>query len=146
MATSEKFNEFLDQIDDRSEYEDSSDDEDKNVNIFGQGLADKISRMPDLPPDSGEGNYTENLAVSKFQPSYLSSIQSIRTIGKEKLNKALQDRMNRLAIMDQNFKIVMNKRFLSLPRKTRESNNLQKTARNPENNKSFNIRKQSHRK
>ena len=53
---------------------------------------------------------------TKFQHSYLSSIQSIRTIEKEKLNKALQDRMNRLAIMDQNFKVMMNKRFLSQPK------------------------------
>ena len=116
--TEERVNQLLEDIEDKSEFDDTSDEE-PNVNIFGQGLADNISRMPGInvnnqynlnnePPSKAE--------KSKFQHSYLSSIQSIRTIEKEKLNKALQDRMNRLAIMDHNFKVMMNKRFLSQPK------------------------------
>ena len=101
------------QIEDHSEFDYSSGDE-QEVYIFGTGLADKISRLPGY---GSEEDAKPDEKPSKFHPSYLSSIQSIRTIEKEKLNKALQDRMNRLAIMDHNFKVMMNKRFLSQLRK-----------------------------
>ena len=110
-----KVNDLLDQIDDNYEYDDASEDKDREVNIFGQGLADRITRLPGFEDQENiQKNFEDNRG--KFQCSYLSSIQSIRTIEKDKLNKALHDRMNRLAIMDRNFKIMMNKRYLSQPR------------------------------
>ena len=115
MDSLDKVNEFLEQIDGNYEYDDMSEDKDREVNIFGQGLADRISRLPGFEDHENLQKSNED-NKSKFQCSYLSSIQSIRTIEKDKLNKALHDRMNRLAIMDRNFKIMMNKRFLSQPR------------------------------
>lgn len=120
--TINKIDEFLNGVDSKSDLDYLSDENDeKEVNIFGQSLADKVSRMPGIAanneyntnPEFGDQRAMEK---AKFQYSYLSSIQSIRTIAKDKLNKALQDRMNRLAIMDNNFKVMMNKRFLSQPK------------------------------
>lgn len=110
VLTVEKINEFLAQV----EASINDDSEEEEVNIFGRGLADKVSRLPRFQHD--EDSQKESKNKSMFQPSYLSSIQSIRGIEKDKLNRALQDRMNRLAIMDHNFKVAMNKRILSQPK------------------------------
>lgn len=77
--------------------------EEEEVNIFGKGLADKIARFP------GVHNMEEpaDKPASKYKQSYLSSIQSIRTIEKEKFNQVLQSRVNKLTALDKKFKQIL---------------------------------------
>lgn len=79
-----------------------SEDED-DTNIFGKGLADKIARLPGIPYEDGE----QQKPKSKYKHSYLSSIQSIRTIEKEKINQVLQEEVNKLSALDRKFKQIL---------------------------------------
>jgi len=84
-----------------SKFQSSESDED--TNIFGKGLADNIARLPGVP--YGEKNEKKE---SKFKHSYLSTIQSIRGMEKDKLNEMLQQQVNKLTILDQKFKKILN--------------------------------------
>lgn len=80
----------------------SSDSEDNN--IFGKGLADQIARIPNMDEDEQTDKPKPS---SKYKHSYLSSIQSIRGIEKEKLNEALQNQVNKLTIINDKFQRIL---------------------------------------
>ncbi|CAI2383641.1 unnamed protein product [Moneuplotes crassus] len=83
----------------------SSSESDQENNIFGKGLADKIARLPGISYE--EETQQEIKPQSKYKHSYLSSIQSIRGIEKERLNEALQNQVNKLTLINERFKQII---------------------------------------
>jgi hypothetical protein len=96
-------NEYLQEF----EHDSDMNSSEEEVNIFGKGLADKIARFP------GVHNIQEpsDKPASKYKQSYLSSIQSIRTIEKEKFNQVLQNRVNKLTALDKKFKQILHNKI-----------------------------------
>ncbi|CAI2381054.1 unnamed protein product [Moneuplotes crassus] len=81
-----------------------SDSEEEN-HIFGKGIADRIARLPGVSYD--DEKLLGGKPNSRYKHSYLSSIQSIRGIEKEKLNEALQKQVNKLTIINEKFKQII---------------------------------------
>ena len=70
---------MLNEIEDKSDLNSSTDSGERNTNVFRLGLADKITKIPNDYADSEYGQVKQEKG-SKFKMSYLSNIQSIRTI------------------------------------------------------------------